>query len=124
MPTYDNTNLKIVTSALDKNTIRPAKNRNREKKMWRSVGNVSIAHGRRHFLTPSAKNATNSCSLEWTVTLTRLGDLEVSSCPLPLQQGRRQGISKADHQAQETLVLELGDHNPHRLVGKQEGNSK
>jgi hypothetical protein len=53
--THDNTNLKIVRLTFHRNTTRPAKNRNSE--MWRSVGNVSTAHGRRHFSTPSAKNA-------------------------------------------------------------------
>ena len=53
-PTHDNTSLKIETLTFDRKTTRPAKNRNRE--MWRKVGNISTVHGRRHFSTPSAKN--------------------------------------------------------------------
>ena len=53
--THDSTNLKHMRSMLQRNTTRPAKNRNRER--WRSVGKASTVHGRRHFSTPSAKNA-------------------------------------------------------------------
>jgi hypothetical protein len=44
------------------------------------------------------KERTDPCSLVWTVT--RLSDLEISSCPL-LQQRRKQSTGKADDQAQE-----------------------
>src|SRR5580693_5503606 len=44
------------------------------------------------------KERTDPCSLVWTVT--RLSDLEISSCPL-LQQSREQSAGEADDQAQE-----------------------